>query len=85
MKKVFRILTITLSLIMAISLSALIVGCSKDKKPSNKSDADIILNQTEISAVIGDKTNLKVTNAYKFDKIEWSTDNALADLENNKI
>lgn len=71
---------------MAISLSALIVGCSKDKKPSNKSDAEIILNQTEISAVIGDKANLKVTNAYKFDEIEWSTDNEnVAKVDQNGV
>ena len=76
MKKLFRTLSITLSLIIAFCLSACIVGCSKNNKPSNNaSAAEIILNQTEISAVIGDKTNLKVTNAYKFDEIQWSSEN----------
>lgn len=77
MKKVFRILSITLSLVMAVCLSAFIVGCSDKNKSSDKNtnDVDIILNQTQISAIIGDKTNLKVTNAYKFDQIEWSSDN----------
>ncbi|MBR1968108.1 MAG: Ig-like domain-containing protein [Clostridia bacterium] len=85
MKKIYRILVAMLAFIMAISFSAFILGCSCSDK--NSSDENVvILNQSQINLLIGDKTTVKVTNAYKFDAITWSSDNEnVAKVDQNGV
>ena len=77
MKKLFQTLMIAFSVIFIACTLGLVMSCSKEKgnKPAPKKElAEIILNKTEINAIIGDKTALKVRNDYLFDSITWTSE-----------
>lgn len=88
MKRIWNKLIVFLTVMAMVCVSAFIISCADNNSTSNAPTvtADVVLNQTSISATIGDKTMVKVTNAYRFDKIEWSSsDESVAKVDQNGL
>ena len=87
MKRFSLILLTTLTTILFLCVIGLVSSCSSNSPSKNgngNETSQIILNRYEITAIIGEKTALKVRNEYLFDSITWETENPSVAIVDSK-